>query len=74
MDRRVGADGFRRVMKSTGVQINLGGAPMEPCDTLEASSVELTGNELLFVKNFEMMAPIFDYAMFAPDDLSTMWA
>jgi len=35
-----------------------------------SSETELTGNDLKYVQLFEMMAPIRDYAMFAPDDLS----
>lgn len=36
------------------------------CDTLAKSDTEITGNELMWVKLFEIIYPIRNLAMFAP--------
>lgn len=70
MDRRVGKDGFRKLVDSKGTTKKISGRPYELCDELVESDVELMGNDLRYVQAFEMMAPVYDYAMFAPGDLS----
>lgn len=49
VDRRVGADGFRKVVDIDGRDKGLQARPMDSCDILVESGYELEGNELRYV-------------------------
>lgn len=64
MDRRVGNDGYRKVIDADGDDVSISDRFFANCDRLAESSDEMTGNDLRFVQAFEIMAPIRDAAMY----------
>lgn len=64
-DLSIAGAGFRKVINLRGFDVELSGKPIEPCDVLVETDEEITGNDEAFVKAFEMMAPVFDIAMFS---------
>lgn len=72
IDRSIADDGYRRMIYGdTGRLGHVSGKAIETCDWLTYCDKATTDEaELLFVKLFEMYAPVRDLAMFGSNDLS----
>jgi len=69
-------DGYRQVVDSSSTGLQLTPKPWQTGDDLAASTSEVTGDLLLYSKAFEMLAPLRDAMMYAPETLRddrTLW-
>ena len=76
INRAVAADGYRKIVGSTGTDVTLSPRPWTQGEMLAASSTEITGDNLAWVKAFEMIAPLRDAMMYAPETVTantTRW-
>uniref|UniRef100_A0A7S2R9Q9 Uncharacterized protein n=1 Tax=Mucochytrium quahogii TaxID=96639 RepID=A0A7S2R9Q9_9STRA len=76
VDISFGDEAESQVQSTTsGDALALSGKPFDTCEDLVQSSSTISGDDLAFVKLFEMVSLVRNYAMFAPQQLNTsVWA
>jgi len=72
-DRSVGPLNRRQVQDKWGNILSVSGQPHDYCDVLVSCKNKVLKNQKAFAQNFEIMAPIMNIAMWAPDSLDELW-